>query len=163
MKKVLFVCALMVSAMVMAQGPKCQHHAKPDCKGNACMSKMACPQTMAINKAMEYRDVLRLTEKQFNKMYKVYLDEFTAMKSDSTFCCKDKKEMTKEQCEAMKAKMQAKMDNRKAKMKKVLDDAQFALWLTMEKPKCCHHACPKHQGFPPMHKELPPMHKDSVK
>ncbi len=136
MKKVLFVCALMISAMVMAQGPKVN------------------PQTMAIKKAMEYRDVLRLSEKQFNKMYKVYLDEFTAMKSDTTFCCKGNKEMTKEQHEAMKAKMKAKMENRSAKMKKVLDEAQFALWQDMEKPKCCHHSHAKPQCGMPSHRDF---------
>ena len=146
MKKILFVCALMGSAMVMAQSPKC---------------KDKSPEARAIHKAMEYRDVLRLDEKQFNKMYKVYLADFTAMQADTTLCCKDKKEMTKEQCEAKKAAMKKVLTNRQNKMKKVLDDAQYALWLEMEKAKCEHHKPSAHHG-PAMHPGHAPMCKDKA-
>lgn len=145
MKKILFVCALMISALAMAQQPACQHNGN-HCKGNGHQCQKETPQTMAIHKAVKYRDALRLNEKQFNKVYKIYLADFTVMQSDSNLCCKGKKEMTKEQCQAKKEAMKRITESRQAKMKKILDEAQYALWMEMDKP-CCHQhkACPQHK------------------
>lgn len=149
MKKNLLVCALMMSAMVMAQPPmggQCKNH---DCQGKG-QCKKECPETRAVKKAVEYRDALRLTEKQFNKMYKVYLADYTAMQADTTFCGKDKK-LTKEVCEAKKAERQTMMANRQTKMKKILDEAQYALWMYMETNKGNHHGQQRHQGQSSQH------------
>ncbi|MCQ2331557.1 MAG: hypothetical protein MJZ55_06160, partial [Paludibacteraceae bacterium] len=88
---------------------------------------------LAVHKALKFRDALRLNEKQFNNVYKVYLKEFSALKQDTTFRCMNKAEMTPEMCEAKKAEMVQAKANIQKQMKKILDDAQYVMWLDMDK------------------------------
>lgn len=173
MKKVLFLSALVMSVALMAQQPcakqctkqcpqPCAKQCAKPCQGKKHACHNVSAEQLAVHKALKFRDALRLNEKQFNSMYKVYLNEFSALKMDSTFCCKNKAEMTPEQCEAKKAeKMKAKANIQK-QMKKILDDVQFVMWLDMDKP-CCHQhkaQCPQHQQQMP--KRRPFLPKDSV-
>ena len=135
MKKILFVGALIISAMVMAQAPVEGRSEKKVCKVLERQTKPLTPESMAIQKALKYRESLQLTEKQFNKVYKVYLDEFSTMKEDSLFFDKSKKNISKEECESKMAERQKLADKRNKKMKSVLDDAQYALWQELDKPK----------------------------
>ena len=165
MKKVLFLSALVMSVALMAQEPmakpcakQCPQPCAKQCAKPCQDKKHAChnlsAEQMAIHKALKFRDALRLNEKQFNNMYKVYFNEFSALKMDSTFCCKNKAEVTPEQCAAKKAEMMKVKANIQKQMKKILDDAQYVMWLDMDKP-CCHQnkqQCHQHKAQCPQHK-----------
>ncbi|MBQ0137383.1 MAG: hypothetical protein KBS40_05225 [Bacteroidales bacterium] len=140
MKKVLFLSALVMSAALMAQEPmakpcakQCPQPCEQPCakhKKHVCHNMSA--EQLAVHKALKFRDALRLNEKQFNNVYKVYLKEFSALKQDTTFRCMNKAEMTPEMCEAKKAEMVQAKANIQKQMKKILDDAQYVMWLDMD-------------------------------
>jgi len=88
-------------------------------------------ESMALMKAKDLQRSLKLSDDQYNKVYKLYKKEFEAVEAD--------KKAGKTPDEQQKKETKARVEK---KMQKILNDAQFAEWKAMQQRPCCQH----HQG-----------------
>lgn len=83
-------------------------------------------QTMALKKAKFLQERLRLTEDQYNKVFKLYQKELEAL------------EVSQQKGQSDAAQKKAMHDRISKKMKSILSDVQFAEWQQLEMRQHAH-------------------------
>ncbi|MBR3648394.1 MAG: hypothetical protein IKN59_08430 [Paludibacteraceae bacterium] len=111
MKRMSLVAVL---ALVTLMPAVAQHHADEKCEDKA--------EAVALHKAKKYRFALKLNDKQYNEVFKIYEQEFKKMEK-----CQAKEAMP-----VGKRGMHLAIDKR---MAKVLNAVQYAEWKQMQRHK----------------------------